>query len=258
MGELDGRVALVTGAGRGIGAEAARMLSEAGASVLVSDIDFEEAAAVSAALPGPSEVHAADLTKGSACDDVVAAAIAAWGQLDIVVNNAGYAWDGPIHKVSDEQFQAMLDIHTVVPFRILRAAAPHLREPAKRERAEGIERFRKVVNVVSLAGVMGNAGQVAYAAGKGATVGLTRSLAKEWGAFKINVNAVAFGFIETRLTADLPEQARAAFAASIPLGRGATPEEAARGIYYLCSPGSDYVHGQVLGVSGGLAVGMAG
>ena len=258
MGELNGQVALVTGAGRGIGAETARMLSAAGANVLVSDVDGAEAEAVSSSLAGESRVHAADLTAGSACDDVVAAAVDAWGRLDIVVNNAGYAWDAPIHKVTDQQFQAMLDIHAVVPFRILRAAAPHLREPAKRERAEGVEQFRKVVNVVSLAGVMGNAGQVAYAAGKAATVGLTRSLAKEWGAFKINVNAVAFGFIETRLTADVPEQARAAFAASIPLGRAATPEEAARGIYYLCSPGSDYVHGQVLGVSGGLAVGMAG
>jgi 3-oxoacyl-[acyl-carrier protein] reductase len=258
MPELDGKVAIVTGSGRGIGAQVARKLSAAGARVLISDIDRPEAETVAADLDGESVVHVADLTKGSACDEVVAAAIEEWGRLDVVVNNAGYAWDAPLHKVTDEQFQAMLDIHTVVPFRILRAAAPYLREPAKHEKAEGVEHFRKVVNVVSLAGVMGNAGQVAYAAGKGATVGLTRSLAKEWGPLKINVNAVAFGFIETRLTAELPEQARAAFAASIPLGRGATPEEAARGIYYLCSPGSDYVHGQVLGVSGGLAVGMAG
>lgn len=178
--------------------------------------------------------------------------------MDIVVNNAGYAWDGPIHKVTDEQFQAMLDIHTVVPFRVLRAAAPHLREPAKRERAESVEVFRKVVNIVSLAGVMGDAGQTAYAAAKGGAVGLTRALAKEWGGYRINVNAIAFGLIETRMTADLPEAARQGLAQHIPLGRGATADEAARGIYYLCSPGSDYVHGQTLNVSGGLAVGMAG
>ena len=103
---------------------------------------------------------------------MVEAAIAAWGRLDVVVNNAGYAWDGPIHKVSDEQFQAMLDIHTVVPFRILRAASPHLREPAKQDREAGVENFRKVVNVTSLAGMMGNAGQVAYSAAKGGVVGL--------------------------------------------------------------------------------------
>jgi 3-oxoacyl-[acyl-carrier protein] reductase len=258
MGELDGKVALVTGSGRGIGAQAVALLSAAGARVVVSDIDAAEAQAVADALPGEAVVHVGDLTKGTACDEVVAAAITAWGRLDIVVNNAGYAWDGPIHKITDEQFQAMLDIHTIVPFRILRAAAPHLREPAKAERAAGEEHFRKVVNVVSLAGVMGNAGQVAYAAAKGGAVGLTRALAKEWGGFKINVNAVAFGLIETRLTADLPEAARQGLAQHIPLGRGATAQEAARGIYYLCSPGSDYVHGQTLNVSGGLSVGMTG
>jgi 3-oxoacyl-[acyl-carrier protein] reductase len=195
--------------------------------------------------------------------------------LDIVVNNAGYAWDGPLHKVTDDQFQAMLDIHTVVPFRVLRAAAPHLREPAKRERDEGREVFRKVVNVTSLAGVMGNAGQVAYAAAKAGSIGLTRALAKEWGGFKINVNAIAFGFIDTRLTAPIgtagdvsvgersvtlgiPEQARSTAELMIPLGRSGSAEEAARGVFFLCSPLSDYVHGQVLAVSGGLQFGMAG
>ncbi|WP_320671866.1 SDR family NAD(P)-dependent oxidoreductase [Patulibacter defluvii] len=275
MGELDGKVAIVTGAGRGIGEQVARKLSAAGARVLLSDLDGDAVAAVAAALPGPAAVRAGDLTAAGEPDAVVAAAVAAWGRLDIVVNNAGYAWDGPIHKVSDEQFQAMLDIHTVVPFRILRAAAPHLREPAKREAATGAEVFRKVVNVVSLAGVMGNAGQVAYASAKGGAVGLTRALAKEWGPLKINVNAVAFGFIDTRLTAaageagaieaagrtialGIPAAARAGAEAATALGRSATADEAARGIYFLCSPGSDYVHGQVLNVSGGLQLGMAG
>jgi 3-oxoacyl-[acyl-carrier protein] reductase len=275
VGELDDRVAIVTGAGRGIGEQVARKLSAAGARVLLSDVDGDAAAAVAAALPGPAVVRSGDLTAPGEPDAVVAAAVDAWGRLDIVVNNAGYAWDGPIHKVSDEQFQAMLDIHTVVPFRILRAAAPHLREPAKSERAAGREVFRKVVNVVSLAGVMGNAGQVAYASAKGGAVGLTRALAKEWGALKINVNAVAFGFIDTRLTATaedagevesggrtiklgIPAAARQGAEAATALGRSATADEAARGIYYLCSPGSDYVHGQVLNVSGGLQLGMAG
>ena len=128
-------------------------------------------------------------------------AVDAFGKIDIIVNNAGYTWDGPIHKMSDEQFQAMLDIHNVVPFRVLRAAAPHLREPAKKEREEGKEVFRKVVNVSSISGTMGNAGQANYSSGKSGVVGLTKTLAKEWGQFKINVNAVAFGFVETRLTA---------------------------------------------------------
>jgi 3-oxoacyl-[acyl-carrier protein] reductase len=273
MGELDEKVAIVTGAGHGIGEQTAHKLSAAGARVVVSDIDADAANEVVSALEGEAVAHSGDLTKPGECEAAVASAIDAWGRLDIVVNNAGYAWDAPLHKITDEQFQAMLDIHTVVPFRVLRAAAPHLREPAKQEREAGIESFRKVVNVTSLAGMMGNAGQVAYAAAKGGAVGLTRALAKEWGPLKINVNAVAFGFIDTRLTAPvgtvgevaagdrkvtlgIPEQARASAEMMIPFGRSASPDEAARGVYFLCSPLSDYVHGQVLNVSGGLQLGM--
>jgi len=273
MGELDGKVALVTGAGHGIGRHTASRLSAAGANVVVSDIDSDAAAETVEALAGAGAAHSGDLTKPGEPEAAVQQAIDSFGRLDIVVNNAGYAWDAPIHKISDEQFQAMLDIHTVVPFRILRAAAPHLREPAKQELAKGEENFRKVVNVSSLSGMMGNAGQVAYGAAKAGVIGLTRALAKEWGPLKINVNAVAFGFIDTRLTAPvgtvgevqagdrtiplgIPEQARSTAEQFISLGRAATPDEAARGIYFLCSPLSDYVHGQVLGVSGGLMMGM--
>jgi 3-oxoacyl-[acyl-carrier protein] reductase len=273
MGELDGRVALITGAGRGIGEQAALKLSAAGARVLISDVDADAARAAANGVPGDAAIHTGDLTAPGACDAVVASAIEAFGRLDIVVNNAGYAWDAPIHKITDEQFQAMLDIHTVVPFRILRAAAPHLREPAKQDREAGREVYRKVVNVVSLAGLMGNAGQVAYSAAKSGAVGLTKALAKEWGPLRINVNAVAFGVIETRLTAPvgtagevqvgdqtlalgISEQARSMFNMMISLGAPGTAEQAARGIYFLCSPMSDYVHGQVLPVSGGLLGGM--
>jgi len=199
--------------------------------------------------------------------------IDAWGRLDIIVNNAGYTRDNVIHKMTDEDFQAMLDIHTVVPFRVLRAAAPHLREPAKKERDEGVEVFRKVVNVSSISGTMGNAGQANYSAGKAGVVGLTKTLAKEWGGFKINVNAVAFGYIETRLTASkedsnvmeiggetvqlgIPDQMRQMAPVTIPLGRPGTPEEAAGGVFLLCSPWSNYIHGQVLNVTGGQWSGM--
>ena len=206
-------------------------------------------------------------------DQLVQKVIDEWGKVDILVNNAGYTLDAPIHKMSDEWFQKMLDIHSIVPFRMCRAVAPHMREPAKKEREEGVEVFRKIVNVSSISGTMGNAGQANYSSGKSAVVGLTKTLAKEWGQFKINVNAVAFGFIETRLTAvkddqnvaeiggekvqlGIPEQMRAMGSMIIPLGRPGQPSEAAGGVFFLCSPWSNFVHGQVLNITGGQFTGM--
>jgi 3-oxoacyl-[acyl-carrier protein] reductase len=273
VGLLDGKAAIVTGSARGIGRATVELLAEHGAKVLINDLDGDVAEEASGEIHGETVSFAGDLTKDGVPDQLVDKAIEAFGQIDIVINNAGYTWDGPIHKMSDEQFQAMLDIHTIVPFRVLRAAAPHLREPAKKEREEGREVFRKVVNVTSISGTMGNAGQANYSSAKSGVVGLTKTLAKEWGQFKINVNAVAFGFVETRLTAakeeggtfekdgekialGVPEQMRQMAAMVIPLGRPATPEEAAGGIFYLCTPWSNYVHGQVLNVTGGNFAGM--
>jgi 3-oxoacyl-[acyl-carrier protein] reductase len=273
MGVLDGKVAIVTGSARGIGRATAELLSEHGAKVLINDLDGALAEQTASQIAGETVVHAGDLTAAGACDALVQTAIDAWGKLDIVVNNAGYTIDGMLHKMTDEQFQRMLDIHTVVPFRVCRAAAPHLREPAKKEREEGVEVFRKIVNVSSISGTMGNAGQANYAAGKAAVVGLTKTLAKEWGQFKINVNAVAFGFIDTRLTQakvqdntievggetvqlGIPEQIRGMSSMLIPLGRAGTAEEAAGGVFFLCSPWSNFVHGQTLNVTGGQFTGM--
>jgi 3-oxoacyl-[acyl-carrier protein] reductase len=273
MGVLDGKAAIVTGSARGIGRATAELLAEQGAKVLINDLDGDVAEEASNEMQGETVSFAGDLTKDGVPEKLVETAAEAFGQIDIVVNNAGYTWDGPIHKMSDEQFQAMLDIHNVVPFRVLRAVAPHLREPAKKEREEGKEVFRKVVNISSISGTMGNAGQANYSSGKAGVVGLTKTLAKEWGQFKINVNAVAFGFVETRLTAakeesqsieregqeiklGIPEQMRQMASMLIPLGRPATPEEAAGGVFFLCSPWSNYVHGQVLNVTGGQFTGM--
>jgi 3-oxoacyl-[acyl-carrier protein] reductase len=273
MGVLDGKAAIVTGSARGIGRATAELLSEQGAKVLVNDLDGDVAEEAAGEIQGDTAVYSGDLTKEGACDALVQKAVDEFGQIDIIVNNAGYTWDGPIHKMTDQQFQAMLDIHNVVPFRVLRAAAPHLREPAKKEREDGVEVFRKVVNISSISGTMGNAGQANYSSGKSGVVGLTKTLAKEWGQFKINVNAVAFGFVETRLTAakeesdsieregqqiklGIPEQMRSMASMLIPLGRPATPEEAAGGVFLLCSPWSNYIHGQVLNVTGGQFTGM--
>ena len=274
MGVLDDKVAIVTGSARGIGRATAELLSEHGAKVLINDLDADAAEQTAGEIAGDTVVHGGDLTKDGATDQLVQTAIDAWGKIDIVVNNAGYTLDAPVHKMSDDWFQRMLDIHTIVPFRVLRAAAPHLREPAKAEREQGVEVFRKVVNISSTSGVMGNAGQANYAAGKAAVVGLTKTLAKEWGQFKINVNAVAFGYIETRLTASkeddnvmeidgekvqlgIPDQMRGIAKMIIPLGRPGTPEEAAGGVFFLCSPWSNFVHGQVLHITGGQMTGMS-
>jgi len=273
MGILDDKVAIVTGSARGIGRATAELLSAQGAKVVINDLDGDAAQQAASEIGGETAVFAGDLTKGDAPDKLVQAAIDSWGKLDIIVNNAGYTLDAPVHKMSDDWWQRMLDIHVTVPFKIVRAAAPHLREPAKAEKADGIEVFRKIVNVSSISGTMGNAGQANYSAGKSAVVGLTKTLAKEWGQFKINVNAVAFGWIETRLTASkvddnqmeidgekvqlgIPEQMRGMASAVIPLGRPGTPEEAAGGVFFLCTPWSNFVHGQVLNVTGGQFTGM--
>jgi 3-oxoacyl-[acyl-carrier protein] reductase len=251
---VDGKAAIVTGSARGIGRATAALLAEHGARVLINDLDA--GAAQKAADEIGAEVYPGDLTADGVAEELVHRAVDAFGGLDIVVNNAGSTWDGMAHKMSEEQFRAMLEIHTVVPFRVLRAAAPHLRDTGKREAEEGREVFRKVVNVTSIAGTQGNVGQVNYATAKAGLVGMTKTLAREWGPFKVNVNAVAFGFVETRMTASLPERMREAAPQIIPLGRPATPEEAAGAVFLLCSPWSNFIHGQVITASGGQTTGM--
>lgn len=272
--DLANKVAIITGAARGIGAEIAAQLSGRGAVVVMADIDEDALRTVAATLPGRCTPLTVDLTRTDAGRVLVEAALANWNRVDIVVNNAGYAWDGPLHTMSDEQFIAMLEIHTVAPFRVLRAAAQVMRAAAKQEIAKGSLQQRKVVNVVSLSGLMGQAGQANYSAAKGATIAMTKSLAKEWGPLGINVNAVAPGFIDTRLTGPrdpantievagtshqlgISDTMRATALATNPLGRVGSVREVAQAVAWLSSPGSDYVHGHVLTVSGGQIGGMA-
>jgi 3-oxoacyl-[acyl-carrier protein] reductase len=273
MGILDGKAAIITGSARGIGRATAELFVQQGAKVLINDIDGDVAEQAASEIDGETAVFSGDLTKEGAADDLVAAAIDAFGSVDAIVNNAGYTWDGVVHRMTDEQFQAMLDIHTVVPFRVIRAIAPHWREAAKAEKAEGKEVFRKIVNISSVSGTMGNAGQANYSAAKAGVTGLAKTIAKEWGQFKVNCNAIAFGFVETRLTAakenageierggekielGIPEQMRQMGAMMIPLGRPATPEEAAGPVMMLCSEYANYIHGQVINVTGGQFTGM--
>jgi 3-oxoacyl-[acyl-carrier protein] reductase len=275
MGLLDGKTAIITGSARGIGRATAELFAAEGAQVTINDIDGDIAEQAAGEIQSETIAVSGDLTKEGACDDVVQKTVDAFGKVDILVNNAGYTWDGVAHRMSDDQFQAMLDIHVVVPFRMCRAVAPHLREPAKAERDRGEEVFRKIVNITSISGTMGNAGQVNYSSGKAAVTGLTKTLAKEWGGFKVNVNAVAFGFVETRLTQakekgetvkageggpevsiGVPEQMRNLASAIIPLGRPAQPEEAAGPVLFLASPLANYIHGQIINVTGGQFSGM--
>jgi len=268
---LEGKTAIVTGAGRGIGKAIARRLVAAGASVLVNDLDAKMLLDSKADYAYPERVHhvAADLTDPLVPQEIVEAALDTFGSVDILVNNAGYSWDNVIQKTTDEQFQAMLEIHLVTPFRLLRAASTYLREAAKREAAASLRVMRKVVNITSIAGTDGNPGQAGYASGKAGVIGLTKTMAKEWGRYNVNVNAVGFGLIETRLTQALSSESAnvgilghqvrlgvqpgmlESVKMACPLGRLGTPEEAAGAVLFFCSPLSDYVTGEVLICGGG-------
>jgi 3-oxoacyl-[acyl-carrier protein] reductase len=269
---LDGKAALVTGAGRGIGRAIATALAKSGAAVMINDLD-EEALRETEGLLRPSghrvEHLVGDLTDATFPDKLVAATVQTLGGIDVIVNNAGYSWDNVIQKTTDAQFQAMLEIHVVVPFRVLRAASSYIRDRAKSEIAAGQRVMRKVVNITSIAGTDGNAGQAGYGSGKAGLIGLTKTMSKEWGRYNVNVNAVGFGLIETRLTQALtsdkggmemhghqirlgvqPSMLEAAKHAC-PLGRLGTPQEAAGAVLFFCSPLSDYVTGEVLICGGG-------
>jgi 3-oxoacyl-[acyl-carrier protein] reductase len=272
MAKLSGKVALVTGAGRGIGQAIAAKLAAEGAALVINDLDEAPAAETVArieALGGSAEVVLGDVTADDFAERFVAAAVDRFAAIDIVVNNAGYTWDGVIQKHSDQQWEAMLAVHLTAPFRILRAASEFIRAAAKREAEAGRPVHRKVVNISSISGVCGNAGQVNYAAAKMGVVGLTKALAKEWGRYRVNVNCVAFGLIDTRLTrprgeedrvltmpeaeirVGIPEEAHRAIVAATPLGRAGTPEDAAGAVYLLCTPESDFITGQVVMATGG-------
>ncbi len=275
MKKLEGKVAIVSGSGRGIGRAIAMKLASEGAKVVVNDLDAapaEQTLADIRAVGGTAVACVGSVTDDGFADRFVKTAIDNFGGLDIIINNAGYTWDNVIQKMTDEQWNAILDVHLTAPFKILRAAAEFIRVTSRKEAEAGQEVFRKVVNISSIAGTGGNAGQANYSAGKAGIIGLTKALSKEWGRYKVNVNAVAFGMIKTRLTEasadgnasidveghkikvgvnpDLLEMMER----TIPLGRGGTPEEAAGSVYLLCIPESNYVSGQTLICGGGISI----
>jgi 3-oxoacyl-[acyl-carrier protein] reductase len=269
MFSLESRIALVTGAGRGIGRAIAMQLAAAGATVMLNDLDPAPLDETRHFIPKSAQLPG-DLTDPSFPQQLVNRTIDQFGGLDIIVNNAGYTWDNVLQKTTDEQFQAMLDIHLVAPFRILRAAAPWIRETAKREAEEGRRVYRKVVNITSIAATDGGAGQAGYSSGKAGVIGLTRTVAKEWGRYNVNVNAVGFGLIETRLIQPLTAESKIAVKgheirvgvqqamlekviSASPLGRAGTVEEAAGAVLFFCSPLCDFITGEVLMCTGGMS-----
>lgn len=275
MPKLDGKVALISGSGRGIGRALALKLAREGARVVINDLDADPAQAVIEEIQGfggDAVACTGDVTTPDFGTRFVKTALDSFGSLDIIVNNAGYTWDSVIQKMSDEQFEAMVQVHLMAPFRILRAASGPLRAAAKQEAAEGREVVRKVVNISSVAGLYGNAGQINYSAAKAGIVGMTRTLCKEWGRYKVTVNCVAFGYIKTRLTQPISTQQATidvagrdiqvgvqssmltTFEQLIPFGRAGEPEEAADAVYLFCSPESNYISGQVIVCGGGLLV----
>ncbi len=269
---LDGKVAIITGSGRGIGAAAAALFAAEGARVVINDLDpgpLDGAISSIRAAGGDAAAVVGDVADPATTDALIAAAIDTWGGIDILVNNAGFTWDGVVHTMTDAQWQTILDVHLTSAFRLIRAAAPHMREAAKIEIAEqGAAQPRKIVNVSSTSGTRGNFGQANYSAAKAALVGLTKTMAKEWGRFNVQVNAAAFGFIDTRLThakdgtetvrrhdveieLGIPEQMRTIGIQMVPMGRPGTPEEAASVLLFLASGLSNYVSGHCIEVTGG-------
>jgi 3-oxoacyl-[acyl-carrier protein] reductase len=272
MGLLENKSAIITGSGRGVGKAIATLFAKEGASVVINDLDVEPAEETVEEIK-KTGAHAVacvgSVTNTEFPDKVIGTAIKEFGRLDIIVNCAGYTWDAVIQKQTDEHWYAMMDVHATAPFRIIRAAAPYIRDAAKKEMAEGKRVHRKIINISSLAGVCGNAGQANYSSAKAAVIGLTKSMAKEWGRYNVNVNAVAYGPIETRLTqavdekkiidvegreiaVGIPKAVKSSFAMMCPLGRSGTPEEAAGPVLFLASHLSDYVSSEVIICSGGL------
>jgi len=270
---LEDKVAIITGAARGIGQATAELFAQHGAKIVMSDIDpgpLNEAAGAISQTNAQAHAFPGDVTDPQFPGKLIKATLEKFGGLDIIVNNAGYTWDGVIHKMTDQQWQAIIDCHLTAPFRIVRAASSFIRETAKKEQAEqGRAKARKIICISSTSGTRGNAGQVNYAAGKSGVIGLARTLAKEWGMFNVQSNAVAFGWINTRLTHAKEEQVKIKrentdielgipadrlqlMSRMIPMGRAGTPHEAAGAVLFFASPLSDYVSGQVLEVAGGL------
>jgi 3-oxoacyl-[acyl-carrier protein] reductase len=269
VGRLDGRVAIITGSGRGIGHATALRLAEEGAAIVVNDLDPEPAQETAAEIEkngGRAISVSANITEMDEAKKVVDATVAEYGKLDILINNAGTTRDNMFHNMGPDVFEFGIKVNLFTAYNMTYAAMPHMREVAKKEKAEqGQPAYnRKIVFTSSVAAITGNPGQANYTAAKGGLIALTKTLARELGPFWINVNAVAPGFIETRLTQakkegedlGIPEQMRNMALMLISLGRYGRPEDVANVHAFLASPDSDYVSGVTIPITGGQMGGM--
>lgn len=271
--KLSNRVALITGAGRGVGKAIAMKLAAEGASIVVNDLDENVALETVNQIQKNGSAAVAcvgSVTTPDFCDRFVETAMANFGGIDIVVNNAGFTWDSAIQKMTDEQWDSVLACHLTAPFRILRAIQPVIRSLVKTDEDNKRRVVRKIVNVSSMAGMYGIPGQANYSAAKAGIIGMTRSLAKEWGRLHVTVNSVSYGLINTRLTEASADSGStidiegrqvkvgvnsnllSALQGMIPLGHIGSTEEAAGAVYLMCLPESDYISGHNLVCSGGL------
>ncbi|KAJ7259826.1 hypothetical protein C8J57DRAFT_1339245 [Mycena rebaudengoi] len=269
-GLLAGEVAIITGAGQGIGRSAALLFAKEGAKVVISDIDEKRLAGVEQeirAAGGDVLAVSGDVGADDFPKKIVDATVQKYGKINHIVNNAGFTFDKMLHTTPDDTFDIIIKIHIRAPFRLIRQAAPYFRlKPEQREN-------RSIINVSSTSGLHGNVGQANYAAGKAGVIGLTKTIAKEWGPFGVRANTIAFGLIHTRLTAAKEagttieiEGKKVALGvpgakpdapvnpAAIPLQRGGTPDEAAAAMLFLASPLSSYVSGHTLEVTGGVGI----
>ncbi|CAL1696837.1 unnamed protein product [Somion occarium] len=275
-GLLAGEVAIITGAAQGIGRSCALLYAKEGAKVVVTDLDEKKAQLVVDEIKaggGDAIAVGGDVAADDFPQKVLEATIKKYGKLNHIVNNAGFTFDRMLHTTPDDAWDIIIKVHVRAPFRLIRAAAPYLR-------LKGSTENRSIINVSSTSGLHGNVGQANYAAAKSAVIGLTKTICKEWGPFGVRANTVAFGFVQTRLTAAKEEGATieiegkkvalgipggksaatgggkpgASAYPGIPLGRGATPDEAAAAVLFLASPLASFVSGHTLEVTGGQGI----
>lgn len=243
--DLSGRNAVVTGASRGIGLAIATALAEAGAQIAVVSTRLENSESACRAIAGKggrARAYACDVSRAESVQALAESVVKDLGSVDIVVNNAGITRDGLVMRMSEADWDAVLDTNLKGAFQVVKAFSKSLLR----------SKHGRIVNVASVVGLAGNAGQANYAASKGGLIALTKSLAKELGSRGITVNALAPGYVETDMTAALSPEQKAAMASSIVLGRGGTPEDVAGAAAFLCSDLGSYVTGQVLAIDGGL------